>query len=85
MIRKKKRSEAKTMSYIESGKEKKQLYLDAECLDDYVDKNNPVRAIDAFVDILDIEKLGVTDHKSKDGRPGYDPRLMIKLYIYGYN
>ena len=49
-------------------------------LEDYVTEDNPVRVIDAFVDGLDIKSMGFTKHTpSKDGRPGYDPRDMLKL------
>ena len=54
-------------------------------LDDYVADDNPVRAVDVFVDGLDIEKLGFMRVQPHDvGRPGYHPRTMLKLYIYGY-
>jgi transposase len=54
-------------------------------LDDYVADDNPVRAVDVFVDNLDLDKLGFFRVQSLDvGRPGYHPRTMLKLYIYGY-
>jgi len=54
-------------------------------LDDYVGEDNPVRAVDVFVDNLDLDKLGFIRVQPLDiGRPGYDPRIMLKLYIYGY-
>ena len=54
-------------------------------LDDYVAEDNPVRAVDVFVDNLDLDKLGFIRVQPLDlGRPGYDPRTMLKLYIYGY-
>jgi len=54
-------------------------------LDDYVSEDNPVRAVDVFVDSLDLDKLGFARVQSLDiGRPGYDPGMMLKLYIYGY-
>ena len=55
-----------------------------ETLEDYVGKDNEVRAIDAFVNSLDIGKMGFDAKPAKEGRPGYDPRDMLKLYIYGY-
>ena len=54
-------------------------------IDDYVDPENPVRFIDAFVDELDLAAAGfarVTPEKT--GRPGYAPGDLLKLYIYGY-
>jgi transposase len=49
-----------------------------------VTDDNPVRAVDVFVDGLDLDKLGFIDVQPLDtGRPGY-PGTMLKLYIYGY-
>src|SRR4249920_135170 len=54
-------------------------------LDDYVIEDNPVRAVDVFVDGLDLDKLGFVGVQPLDtGRPGYHPGTMLKLYIYGY-
>jgi transposase len=54
-------------------------------LDDYVAEDNPVRAVDAFVDGLDLGKLGFTNVQPLDmGRPGYFAGTMLKIYIYGY-
>lgn len=53
-------------------------------LDDYVAEDNPVRAVDAFVDGLDLAKLGFTTEPLATGRPGYQPATMLKIYIYGY-
>ena len=56
-----------------------------ECLDDFIDEDNPVRAVDVFVDELDLGGLGFdrVDPKAT-GRPGYHPSDLLKLYIYGY-
>ena len=43
------------------GADRSQTTLLPECLDDWVDENNPVRAVDAFVDALDLAKLGFKD------------------------
>jgi transposase len=55
-------------------------------VEDYVDRNNPVRAIDAFVNALDLEKLGFRHPGSGGGagQPPYDPADLLKVYIYGY-
>jgi transposase len=56
-----------------------------ECLDDWVDDSNPVRVIDAFVEMLDLRALGFTSVDPADtGRPAYHPSIHLKLYIYGY-
>jgi transposase len=56
-----------------------------ECLDDYVDVENPVRVVDVFVDELDLVGLGFERASpSLIGRPAYHPSTLLKLYIYGY-
>ncbi len=56
-----------------------------EQLDDYVTENNPVRIVDAFVNELDLGKLGFKGVKpAETGRPAYHPAVMLKIYIYGY-
>jgi transposase len=54
-------------------------------LNDFIGEDNPVRAVDALVDMLDLRKLGFTAvDPSATGRPGYHPGVLLKLYIYGY-
>jgi transposase len=56
-----------------------------DLLDDYVTAENPVRFSDAYVESLDLERLGCARaHAARTGRPGYDPRDLLKLSIYGY-
>ena len=51
----------------------------------YVDADNPVRFIDAFVDGLDLATAGFARVAAKaTGRPGYAPVDLLKLYVYGY-
>jgi len=72
------------MSHI-SGISRSQLLLLPEAVDDYVGPENPVRFIEAFVDGLDIADFGFQRAQPKStGRPGYDPKDLLKLYIYGY-
>lgn len=53
-------------------------------LDSFVDDESDARLIDAFVENLDLERLKITKSKAAaEGRPAYDPRSMLKLYIYG--
>jgi transposase len=43
------------------------------------------RVIDAFIGQLNMEQLGFERSEPADtGRPGYDPRALLKLYLYGY-
>ena len=56
------------------------------CVDDYVNSDNPARAIDSYVDSLNLTELGFA-HSSGNIRAGqlaYDPSDLLKLYIYGY-
>ena len=43
-----------------------------------------VRVIDVFIDRLDISGLGFKAEAAETGRPGYHPRTMLKIYVYGY-
>ena len=71
------------MGYIQ-GADRNQIILLPDTLDNYVGGENEVRAIDAFIDSLDIATIGIKAEPAKEGRPGYDPRDMLKLYMYGY-
>jgi transposase len=55
-------------------------------IDDYVGRDNPVRAIDTYVCSLDLAKLGFrhADKGDGPGQPAYDPADLLKLYLYGY-
>ena len=66
------------------GFDRSQTTLLPDCVDDYVGEDNPVRAIDAFVDMLDLASLGFDVAPEATGRPGYHPSTMLKLYLYGY-
>ena len=72
------------MKYKEK-RDRAQISFLPECVEDYIDEENPVRVIDAFVDSLDMEALGFRKAKpAQTGRPAYDPRDLLKLYLYGY-
>jgi transposase len=73
------------MKRFVEGSDRGQSTLLPECLDDWIDEDNPVRVIDAFVDALDLADLefnGVAP--AATGRPAYHPSVLLKLYIYGY-
>lgn len=55
-------------------------------MDDYVEPDNPVRAIDAYVGSLDLAGLGFKYAKGGGGagQPAYAPADLLKLYLYGY-
>ena len=62
-----------------------QATLLPERLDDWIAEDNPVRAVDAFVDELDLAKLGFEGAEpAATGRPAYHPGTLLKIYVYGY-
>ena len=72
------------VGYIE-GAERDQVMLLPARVEDYVGASAMVRVIAAFVHTLDMTRLGfVRSTPAETGRPGYDPRAMLRLYIYGY-
>src|SRR5437764_3503342 len=73
------------MARFVEGMDRVQASLLPERLEDWVDENNPVRAVDVFVDALDLVELGFDSAQPMaTGRPGYKPSVLLKLYIYGY-
>ena len=70
--------------YVE-GEDRGQATLLPQCLDDYIGEDNPVRAVDAFVEELDLRELGFEGaDPALTGRPAYHPAILLKIYIYGY-
>ena len=66
------------MKRFVEGADRGQSTLFPECLEDWVDENNPVRVIDAFVDVLDLAELefqGV--EPAETGRPAYHPSVLL--------
>jgi transposase len=73
------------MSGFVEGIDRSQSSLFPTALEDYVAEDNPVRAVDAFVDGLDLGKLGFGQViPLAKGRPCYHPATLLKIYIYGY-
>ena len=67
------------------GESREQTLLLPECVEDYVDDNNAVRVIDAYINSLDLAELGFGKPEPNDtGRPMYNPQDLLKLYVYGY-
>src|SRR5215210_5709209 len=72
------------MSYIR-GEDRGQAALLPAAVEDYVAADAPVRVIDAFVGGLGVKGLGFgRSDPAATGRPPYDPRDLLKLYLYGY-
>jgi transposase len=67
------------------GADRRQQTLLPEAIEDYVGEENPVRVIDAFVDMLDLASLGFAGVIPEEtGRPSYHPATLLKIYVYGY-
>jgi transposase len=72
------------MEYI-AGINREQSILFPELIDDYISYENPVRFIDAFVEKMDFLAMGFKNAEIKEtGRPPYNPKDLLKLYLYGY-
>ena len=70
------------MQHIQ-GISRQQLQLTS--LEDTIAADNPVRFIDAFVDSIDLIKIGFTPRELKtEGRPSFDTKVFLKIYLYGY-
>src|SRR5271157_5174023 len=73
------------MKRFVEGADRGQSTLFPAVLDDYVGEDNPVLAIDVFVDGLDLAKLGFDGVQPLAmGRPAYHPATQLKISIYGY-
>lgn len=72
------------MGYI-NGTAREQVILFPEVLDDYIEETNTVRALAAFVEYLNFKELEfVRAEPAETGRPGYDPRTMLGIFIWGH-
>jgi transposase len=72
------------MGYI-NGTPRNQTVLFPGTLDEYLDENNAVRAIDAFIEYLPFNELGFErGEPAETGRPGYDPRVLLGIFIWGH-
>ncbi len=73
------------MSRFIEGETRSQSVLFPERLEGWIADDNPVRAVDAFVEELDLAELGFVGAEPADtGRPAYHPAVLLKIYIYGY-
>ena len=67
------------------GEQRTQSVLFPEQLEGWITDDNPVRAVDAFIDELDLTELGFAGAQpAATGRPAYHPATLLKIYIYGY-
>ena len=73
------------MSKFIKGPDRNQFMLLPNSVEDYISDNNEVRIIDAFVDSLDLSSLGfLKASPSLIGAPSYDPKDLLKIFIYSY-
>lgn len=57
-------------------------YLLPPCVEDWVSEGHPARFIRSFVDQLDMDELGFRARKSRDGRPSYSAKLLLRVWLY---
>jgi transposase len=68
------------------GLNRRQAMLLPPSVDDYVSEDSLARAIDIYVDTLDLAALGFRHAEGglTPGQPAYAPAHLLKLYLYGY-
>jgi len=71
------------MQFIE-GKNRTQSILFPQSLDQLVAADNEVRIIDLFVESIKLEDFQFTIKVTKEGRPAYHPKDLLKIFVYGY-
>jgi transposase len=72
------------MEFI-SGENRKQVLLLPDTIESYVDANSTVRVLEAYVQGLNVRNLGFMHAElNATGRPPYNPKDLLKLYVYGY-
>ena len=71
------------MQFIQ-GKNRTQSILFPASLDQIVETDNEVRIIDLFVESINLADFKFEIKTSKEGRPAYHPKDLLKLFVYGY-
>lgn len=71
------------MEYIK-GTDRSQIFLFTDCLDQMVDQDNEIRLIDLFVESIKLEDFHFIMKRNTEGRPAYNPKDLLKLFLYGY-
>lgn len=67
------------------GQDRKQLVLFGETIEERISESNPIRVIDLYIESLDLESMGFARVRPKNkGTNSYDPKDMLRLYMYGY-
>lgn len=64
---------------------KSRTQIEFKSLEDYIEKDNTVRFIDAFVEKLELDRLFfINKTVNAEGRPSFTNQLFLKIYFYGY-
>jgi len=71
------------MQFIQ-GKNREQSILFPQSLDQIIAPDNEVRIIDLFAESINLEEFKFVTKTSKEGRPAYHPKDLLKLFVYGY-
>lgn len=71
------------MQFIE-GKNRSQSILFPQSLDQIIDTDNEVRIIDLFVESIKLDDFHFIIKVTKEGRPAYHPKDLLKIFVYGY-
>ena len=69
---------------IHRKKKQAQTILFPQSLDNIIEQDNEVRMIDLFVESINLTDFKFLIKTSKEGRPAYHPKDLLKLYVYGY-
>lgn len=72
------------MPHIESTP-RNQYLLFPPIIEDWIPQTHPARIIDLFVENLDPKTLGIVENNDLTGRPNYEPKLLLKIILYGYS
>jgi transposase len=56
-----------------------------QSIDEYIGEEHPVRAYDAFIEVLNPQDIELEINPHKVGNSAYDPTAMLKLLVYGYS
>lgn len=69
-----------------TGLQRNQIALFPTYLEDLVEQDSIVRVIDAFVDSLELSRFDFKySTPTKKGNRPYNPKDLLKLYLFGYN
>jgi len=64
---------------------REQVMLFPQSIDEYIGEDHPVRAYDAFIEVLKPQEIELEIDPHKVGNSAYDPTAMLKLLVYGYS